>query len=66
LSAGIPAIYSHLRARGWHVEREHLVVKGFPAQFLAATGLTKEALHEAEQIEFEGVWAKVFRPEYDP
>src|SRR6266498_2953884 len=53
LSAGIPAIYSHLQTKGWRVEREHLVVKGFPVRFLAASGLTKEAVHEAKQIEFE-------------
>jgi hypothetical protein len=64
LSAGIPAIYSHLQAKGWRVEREHLVVKDFPVQFLAASGLTEEAVREATQIEFEGVPAKVFRPEY--
>src|ERR1043166_4341980 len=64
LSVGIPAIYSYLQAKGWRVEREHLVVKGFPVQFLAASGLTKEAVHEAKEIEFEGVRAKVFRPEY--
>jgi len=39
-------------------------VKGFPVRFLAASGRTKEAMHEAKQIEFEGVRAKVFRPEY--
>jgi hypothetical protein len=64
LSAGIPAIYSHLQAKGWRVEREHLVVKDFPVQFLAASGLTEEAVLEGTQIEFEGVAAKVFRPEY--
>src|SRR2546430_17240013 len=40
LSAGIPAIYSHLQSKGWRIEREHLVVKGFPVQFVAASGLT--------------------------
>ena len=30
LSAGIPAIYSHLRSKGWRVEGEHLLVKDFP------------------------------------
>ena len=64
LSAGIPAIYSHLQARGWRVEREHLLIKDFPVQFLAASGLTEEAVREAKPIEFEGVQAKVFRPEY--
>ena len=43
-SAGIPAIYSHLQSKGWRVEREHLLVKDFPVQFLAASGLTEEAV----------------------
>ena len=64
LTAGIPAIYAHLQSQGWQVEREHLVVRGFPVQFLAAGGLTEEAVREAERIEFEGVPAKVFRAEH--
>jgi len=64
LSAGIPAIYSHLQSKGWRVEREHLLVKDFPVQFLAASGLTEEAVRNSNCIEFEGVPAKVFRPEY--
>jgi len=64
LSAGIPAIYKHLQAQGWRVEQEHLLVKGFPVQFLAAQGLTEEAVREARRIEYEGVSAKVFRAEY--
>jgi predicted nucleotidyltransferase len=63
-TAGIPSIYSHLQSKGWRVEGEHLVVKGFPVQFLAASGLTEEAVRNAKPIEFEGVPAKVFRPEY--
>src|SRR5436190_23959317 len=64
LSAGIPAIYSHLQSKGWRVEREHLLVKDFPVQFLAASGLTEEAVRNAKPIKYEGVPAKVFRPEY--
>jgi hypothetical protein len=64
LSAGIFAIYSHLKSKGWRVEREHLLVKDFPVQFLAASGLSEEAVREAKQVEYEGVPAKVFRPEY--
>ena len=64
LTAGIPAIYAHLQAQGWQVEREHLLVRGFPVQFLAATGLTEEALRQAERIEFESVPAKIFRAEH--
>ena len=64
LSAGIPAIYAHLQAQGWQVEREHLLVHGFPVQFLAASHLTEEAVREAERIDYEGVPAKVFRAEH--
>jgi hypothetical protein len=64
LTAGIPAIYAHLQSQGWQVEREHLLIRGFPVQFLAASGLTEEAVREAERIEFEGVPAKVFRAEH--
>ena len=64
LSSGIPAIYSHLQSKGWRVEREHLLIKHFPVQFLAASGLTEEAVREAREMEYEGVPAKVFRPEY--
>jgi len=60
----MPAIYSHLQSKGWRVEREHLLIKDFPVQFLAASGLTEEAVREANPIQFEGVQAKVFRPEY--
>lgn len=43
LTAGIPAIYAHLQSQGWQIEREHLLARGFPVQFLAAVGLTEEA-----------------------
>ena len=64
LTAGIPAIYAHLQAQGWQIEHEHLLLRGFPVQFLAATGLTEEAVREAERISYEGVPAKVFRAEH--
>lgn len=64
LTAGIPAIYAHLQGHGWQVEREHLLIRGFPVQFLAASGLTEEAVREAEAIDYEGVPAKVFRAEH--
>ena len=64
LDAGIPAIYAHLQSHGWQVEREHLLWRGFPVQFLAGNGLTAEAVREAERIDYEGVPAKVFRAEH--
>lgn len=64
LTAGIPSIYAHLQALGWTPYQEHLLVEGFPVQFLAAHGLTEEAVREAERIEFEGVPARIFRAEH--
>ncbi len=64
LTAGNPTICAHLQSQGWQVEREHLLVHGFPVQFLAATGLTEEAVREAERIEYEGVPARIFRAEH--
>ncbi|PYL70531.1 MAG: hypothetical protein DMF26_21685 [Verrucomicrobia bacterium] len=64
LNAGIPAIYSHLQSKDWRVEREHLLLKDFPVQFLAASGLTEEAVRNANSIEYESIPAKVLTPEY--
>lgn len=64
LTAGIPAIYAHLQSQGWQLDGEHLLIRGFPVQFLAAGGLTEEAVREAEGFEYEGVPAKVFRAEH--
>src|SRR5512138_3038680 len=61
LTAGVPAIYGHLQSQGWQVDREHLLVHGFPVQFLPAQGLTEEAVREAERVEYERVPAKIFR-----
>jgi hypothetical protein len=64
LSAGIPAIYAHLQHLGHTIDREHTVLRGFPAQWLATAGLTEEAVREAEAIEFEGVPGRVIRAEH--
>ena len=64
ISAGIHDIYEALRAHGCEVEGDHLLLKNFPVQFLAAHGLTEEAVQNADTIEYQGVRAKLFRPEY--
>jgi hypothetical protein len=64
LSAGIPAIYAHLQAQGWLVDGEHLLVRGFPVQFLAASGLTEEAVREAKHTTYDDVPSKIFRAEH--
>jgi hypothetical protein len=64
LSKGIPQIYDALRAKGWGVEGDHLLLDNFPVQFLTAHGLTEEAVRGAKPIEYNGVPTKVFRPEH--
>ena len=64
LTGGIPQIYNALRAKGWGVEGDQLLLGNFPVQFLAAHGLTEEAIREARHIDYKGVSAKVFRPEH--
>jgi len=64
LTAGLPGIYAHLQARGWSIEHEHLICGEFPVQFIAASGLTEEAVRDAEDFEYGGVSARVFRAEY--
>ena len=64
LTGGIPQIYEALRARGWKVEGDHLLLHNFPVQFLAANGLTEEAVKEALPLKYKGVATKLFRPEH--
>ncbi len=62
LSAGIPAIYSHLQSKGWRVEREHLLVKDFPVRFLAASGLTEKPCAKQNQSNMEAFLQRYFVP----
>ena len=64
LTAGIPAIYEYLKAEGWQVVAEHLLLRGFPVQWLAAHALTEEAVRDARVIELSGVPGRVFRAEH--
>jgi hypothetical protein len=64
LTAGIPAIYTHLQRLGHSIEGEHVLVRGFPVQWLATTPLTEEAVRDAQPIEFDGTSGKVFRAEH--
>ncbi len=64
LSAGIPAIYSYLQSLGHTVNREHILVRGFPVQWLAADPLTEEAVREALPLVFAGVPGRILRAEH--
>jgi hypothetical protein len=64
LSGGIPQVYDALRAQGWGMEGDHLLLGNFPVQFLTAHGLTEEAVRDARSIDYQGVPTKIFSPEY--
>ena len=64
LTGGIPQIYEALCAKGWKVEGDHLLLHNFPVQFLAAHGLTEEAVKEALPLNYRGVATKLFRAEH--
>ena len=64
LSAGIPAIYDHLQRLGHAIDGEHILVRGFPVQWLAGAGLTEEAVRQAQPIEFESVLGRIMRAEH--
>ncbi|MBM4465828.1 MAG: hypothetical protein FJ014_09795 [Chloroflexi bacterium] len=57
-------IYEYLKERG-HVWKGHwIMMEGIPVDIFPADPLEKEAVAEAEEIEYEGVKTKVLTPEY--
>lgn len=58
-------IFDYLTARGCSVQGEHLVIAGWPVQFLPPTSpLVEEALEQALTADVEGVPARVFTAEH--
>lgn len=65
LLVSLQPIYDYLRQRGGVVEREYIVVAGWPVQFLPPTGpLVEEALQQAVPVDVEGTTAWVFTAEH--
>lgn len=58
-------LYAALRARGFEVSAEHVVIHGTPVQFLVSPNdLGDEAIEGAATQELEGVRFRVIRPEH--
>jgi hypothetical protein len=61
-------IIDNLTTRGGVVDREYVVIGGWPVQFLPQTGplgpLVEEALNHAVSVNVEGVPARVFSAEH--
>jgi hypothetical protein len=65
LIASPQRIYDYLTARGGRREREHIVIAGWPVQFLPPTGpLVAEALNESVVRDVDGTPARVFTAEH--
>jgi hypothetical protein len=58
-------LYEALRARGYHEERECVLIEGVPVQFLPAyNALLEEALREARTMPYETTTTRVLRLEH--
>ena len=58
-------IVSYLRDRGCMMEGEHILISGWPVQFIPPTSaLVEEALANAAEMQVDGLSARVFTPEY--
>lgn len=61
----LSAIYDYMLGQGFPAEREHIVVAGWPVQFLpAASRLEEEAVTKAVATEVEGVRTRVMTAEH--
>jgi hypothetical protein len=58
-------IYNFLTSLGYKVEKEHIVIEGWPVQFLPASdALDEEALQRAVETEVEGLRTRVISAEH--
>lgn len=57
-------IYEYLKERGYVWKGHWIMIEGIPVDIFPADPLEKEAIAEAEEIEYEGVKTKVLTPEY--
>lgn len=58
-------IYDYLTTRGCTIEREYIMIAGWPVQFLPpGTPLVEEALKEAVVRDVDGIPARVFTAEH--
>jgi hypothetical protein len=58
-------IFEYLRSRGGVIEREYIVVGGYPVQILPPTSpLAEEAILAAIECDVDGIQARVFTPEH--
>lgn len=58
-------LYTSLEARGYRVEKEHVIIEGIPVQFIPVyNALVEEAVKRALVRKYEGVATKVLKIEH--
>lgn len=57
-------IYEYLRSQGYVGKGHWIIIEGVPVDLFPADPLEREAIEDAEEIEYEGVKTKVIPPEY--
>jgi len=58
-------VYEYLRNKGYDKWiGQWLVIEGIPVEFIPAEGLSREALENAAEVEYEGAVTRVMKPEY--
>lgn len=58
-------LYEYLGQKGYKEWKgQWIIIAGIPVEFIPASGLSREAVDEAVEVEYEGVKAKVMIPEY--
>jgi predicted nucleotidyltransferase len=58
-------IYDYLTSKGYSWKGEHILIEGFPVQFIpASTGVEREAVENAREVAYSRVETKVLSAEY--
>lgn len=58
-------IYDYLTSKGYSWKGEHIIIEGFPVQFIPAiSGVEREATDNAKEVAYSGVRTKVLSAEY--
>jgi len=57
-------IYEYLKNKGYLWKKQWIIIEDIPVDIFPADSLEREAVENASEIEYEGVYTKVFTPEY--
>ena len=57
-------IYDEFKKLGYQWEGQHIIVEGFPVEFMASGELEDEAIEKANVVSVGGIKTKILKPEY--